>query len=190
MMGHAMKQDIIRKATIILGSYGGINSGSSRASKAEELCGEFTEGVIEDTVLSVRWPFALKRVASIEGMGSEFKVIEGVNDCIKLAVIAPSNLEFYIDGGRICFKGARLEFLFYYSKKVINNLIDNDLAIWREVPENFKTLASMNLAAQIAFAMYSDSMFADGLKKQYLHKLEEIRRIYSLDYNLVNSGQV
>ena len=184
-----MKHEIIKKAIIILGSYSGINS-SSKTSKSENLCEEFVASVIEDTILSVKWSFALKRIDNIEGNTSSFTEIANVDDCIKLAVIVPSNLQFYLESGRIYFKGDRLTSIFYYSKRIIDNLLSNDSIFWRQVPESFKMLASLNLATQVAFAMYSDSLFADGLKKQYLLKLEQIRQIYSIDYNLINSGEL
>lgn len=186
-----MKQDIVKKATIILGAYNGIN-GDSKTSKCEHLCEEFVASAIEDTTLSIKWSFALRRVDNIENKGNakDFTEIADINDCIKLAVIVPSNLEFYLDSGKIYFKGGKLHSLFYYAKKIIDNMLMNDNLIWKQVPESFKQLCGLNLVAQVAFAMYSDSLFADGLKKQYLIKLEQTRQVYSLNYNLTNSGEV
>jgi hypothetical protein len=76
-----------------------------------------------------------------------------------------------------------------HSRTVIDRLLNNDHMLWKQVPESFKLLAALSLVSQISFAMYSDSLFSDGLKKQYLIKLEEVRRIYSMDYNMVNSGE-
>ena len=185
-----MKQDIIKKAITILGSYSGINAGT-RISKCENLCEEFVSSAIEDTVLSVKWSFALKRVDNIDNNNANgFTEIAGINDSIKLAVIVPSNLQFYTENGKIYFKGGKISSLFYYSRKIIDNMLCNDSNIWKQVPESFKLLSSLNLAAMVAFAMYSDSLFADGLKKQYLIKLEQTRQVYSLNYNLTNSGEV
>ena len=184
-----MKHEIIKKALIILGSYSGINI-SNKTSKAESLCIEFAESAVEDTVLSIKWSFALKRINNITGVSSEFKEIEAAGDCIKLAIIVPSNLEFYIEGGKIYFKGNKLTSLFYYPRKIIDDLLNSDVDSWRVVPESFKILAALYLASQVAFALYSDSLFADGLKKQYLIKLEQTRQIYGVDYNLTNSGEI
>lgn len=188
-----MKHEIIKKASVILGSYGSINAGS-KISKSENLCEEFVSSVIEDVVLSVKWSFALKRVDNIAGSNdgnySDFTEITNINDCIKIAVIVPSNLQFYSENGRIYFKGGKLTSLFYYSGRIIEALLCNDNMAWRQVPESFKLLASLNLAAVVAFAMYSDSLFADGLKKQYLIKLEQVKQVYSMNYNLTNSGEV
>ncbi|HJD55392.1 MAG TPA: hypothetical protein LFW21_01825 [Rickettsia endosymbiont of Pyrocoelia pectoralis] len=187
-----MKQEIIHKALVLLGSNSGISnmpSGTAN-SKAENLCQEFVSSAIEEVALSVKWDFVLKRIDNIDGANSEFKEIENIRDCIKVAVIVPSNREFYVETGKIYFKGDSLTSLFYYSKTVIDLLLQSDGIAWQIVPQSFKLLASLNLAAQTAFAMYSDSLFADGLKKQYLIRLEEARRIYSIGYNLVNSGEV
>lgn len=188
-----MKQEIIKKAVVILGANGGISSSSGRISKAEELCEEFVNTAIEDTVLTVKWSFALKRVDNIEAYeitGNNFTEVANINDCIKCAVIVPSNLQFYTEAGRIYFKGGKLTSLFYYSKRIIDNLLNNDTTTWQQVPSGFKLLAALSLAWQVSFAMYSDSLFTDGLKKQYLIKLDETTRIYSVDYNLINSGEI
>ncbi|WP_250311003.1 hypothetical protein [Rickettsia endosymbiont of Oedothorax gibbosus] len=184
---------IIKKAVVILGANGGISSSSGRISKAEELCEEFVNTAIEDTVLTVKWSFALKRVDNIEAheiTGNNFTEVANINDCIKCAVIVPSNLQFYTEAGKIYFKGGKLTSLFYYSKRIIDNLLNNDTTTWQQVPSGFKLLAALSLAWQVSFAMYSDSLFTDGLKKQYLIKLDETTRIYSVDYNLINSGEI
>lgn len=185
-----MKQEIIRKSLILLGSSTNGLQGDAKTSKAASLCEEFASGAIEDIFIAVKWPFALKRISNIEGATDNFKKIEGVEDCIKLAVIAPSNLEWYIEAGQIFFKGKKLDSLFYYSGSTLQRLLNNDNLIVRQVPESFKTLASLSLVSHISFAMYSDSLFADSLKKQYLIKLEETKRLYMNDYNLVNSGEI
>ncbi|MFY9589636.1 hypothetical protein [Rickettsia endosymbiont of Halotydeus destructor] len=90
-----MKQEIIRKALVLLGSnsssYSNVQSGNS-ISKAENLCEEFVEPATEEALLSVKWDFALKRVNKIDAETSGFKEIPNISDCIKLAVIVPSNL--------------------------------------------------------------------------------------------------
>jgi hypothetical protein len=185
-----MKQEIIRKALVLLCSNSGISSipSGTAIAKAENLCEEFVASAIEEVALSVKWDFVLKRIDNIEG-GSEFKITPNINDCIKVAVIVPSNREFYVETGKIYFKGGSINALFYYSRMIIDLLLKSDGITWQLVPQNFKLLAALSLAAQVAFAMYSDSLFADGLKKQYLIRLEEARRIYSIGYNLVNSGE-
>jgi hypothetical protein len=179
-----MKQEIIRKALVLLGSsssnYGDNRSGSS-LSKAENLCEEFVNSAIEE---------ALKRIDKIEANTGGFKQVPNVEDCIKLAVIVPSNLEFYTEAGKIYFKGGNLNSLFYYSGTIIELLLNNDGRIWNNVPQNFKLLTSLSLASRVAFALYSDSLFADGLKKQYLIHLDQAKRLYNTSYNLVNSGEV
>ena len=184
-----MQNVIIKKAVILLGSSGGLE-GSSKTSKAENLCEEFASSVIEETLLAVKWPFALKRIDNIEGESGVFKEIPEVNDCLKVAVIAPSNLEWYIEGEKIYFKGEHLSSIFYYPKRVLAGLLNNDSSITRLVPESFKLLAALSLASQVSFATYADSIFTDGLKKQYLIKLDEVRRIYSVDYNIINSAML
>lgn len=192
-----MKQEIIRKALTLLGtSSGALSNSGSKISKAENLCEEFVLPAIEETFLTVKWPFALRRVDNIENIleagkfaeADKFKEVEGIDDCMKVAVIVPSNLEWYIEAGKIYFKGKKLNSLFYHSRTNLEHLLNNNSAYIVQVPESFKLLSSLSLVSQISFAMYSDSLFADGLKKQYLIKLDEARRIYSVDYNLVNSG--
>ena len=188
-----MKQEIIRKALAALGfnsgNYGSTQSGNS-VSKAENLCEEFINSSIEEVFLSVKWDFALKRLDGVESDGDKFKQVPNTDDCLKIAVIVPSNLEFYVEVGKIYFKGSNLTSLFYYSSKILELLIGNDGRIWASVPQNFKLLASLSLASKVAFAQYSDSLFADGLKKQYLISLEQAKRTFSIGYNIVNSGEV
>ncbi|WP_341790178.1 hypothetical protein [Rickettsia endosymbiont of Polydrusus tereticollis] len=188
-----MKQEIIRKALALLGSnsgnYGAMQNSTS-ISKAENLCQEFVDSAIEEAVLSVRWDFALKRIDNIDGSNNEFKEIENIEDCIKVVIIVPSNLEFYIETGKIYFKGGNLTSLFYYSSTVIELLLNNDGNVWKHVPQNFRLLTALSLASKVAFALYSDSLFADGLKKQYLIHSDQAKRLYNIGYNLVNSGEV
>ena len=186
-----MKQEIIRKALVLLGvNTGGLERFGTKSSKAENLCEEFAGNAIEETFLVAKWPFALKLAAGQSGQTNKFTELSGVSDCIKVAVISPSNLEWYSEGEKFYFKGARLDSLFYYSREILQRLLNNNQAILKQVPESFRLLASLSLVSQISFAMYSDSLFADGLKKQYLLKLDEVRRIYAVDYNLVNSGEL
>ena len=72
----------------------------------------------------------------------------------------------------------------------MNALLEGELVIIGQIPESFKMLASLILVSQISFAMYSDSVFSDSIKKQYLIKLDEAKRLYKADYNIVNSGEV
>jgi hypothetical protein len=188
-----MKEEIIDKALALLGSSSSIPGsmqGGNASSKAENLCEKFVEAAIEEVVLSVKWNFVLKRIDNIEGEANSFKPVPGINDCVKVAIIVPSNLEFYIESGKIYFKGNRLTAIFYYSGRGIELLLTDDSASWRNVPQSFRLIASLALASQVAFAIYSDSLFADGLKRRYLIRLEEARRIHSIGYNLVNSGEV
>ncbi|HJD55377.1 MAG TPA: hypothetical protein LFW21_01745 [Rickettsia endosymbiont of Pyrocoelia pectoralis] len=180
-----MKQEIISKAMTLLGS----NSGNS-TSKAENLCDQFINASIEEVFLSIKWDFALKKVDKIEADTNDFKAVPTIKDCLRIAVIVPSNLEFYVELGVIYFKGGNLTSLFYFSGKILELLLNNDGRVWGSVPQNFKLLTALALSSKVAFALYSDSLFADGLKKQYLIHLEQAKRIYSIGYNIVNSGEV
>jgi hypothetical protein len=183
-----MQNVIIKKAVILLGSSSNSLESSIKTSKAEVLCEEFAPSVIEETLLSVKWSFALKRIDNLDGESGVFKEIPGVNDCLKVAVIAPSNLEWYIEREKIYFKGSKLSSIFYYPKRILTGLLNNDSSITHIVPESFRLLAALSLASQVSFALYADSIFTDGLKKQYLIKLDEVKRIYSADCNIINSA--
>lgn len=185
-----MKDTIIRKALVLLGSSSFSLHEGSKASKAENLCSEFVASILEENLLAVKWPFALKRLDNIAGEAEVFKEIDGVNDCLKVALIAPSNLEWYSENGKIYFKASRLSSVLYYPKRILLGLLNGDNSIIRTAPESFKLLSALSLAAQVAFALYADSMFADGLKKQYLMKLNEIRNLYSASYNIINSAEL
>jgi len=187
-----MKQEIIDKALVLLGSNSGVSNmpSGTAISKAENLCEKFINAAIEEVVLSIKWDFALKRMDKIDADTNGFKEVPNIEDCIKLAVIVPSNLEFYVELGKIYFKGGNLTSLFYYSGKILELLLNNDGRVWKLTPQNFKLLASLSLASKVAFNLYSDSLFADGLNKQYLLHLERVRRTFSMGYNLVNSGEV
>jgi hypothetical protein len=186
-----MKQEIIRKALVLLG----VNSGSlersgTKTTKAENLCEEFAGNSIEETFLVAKWPFALKLISGINGHPNNFTLLDNVNDCMKVAVISPSNLEWYIEAEKFYFKGKRLDAVFYYSREILQHLIDNDRNYIQQVPESFRLLCSLSLVGQVGFALYSDSLFVESFRKQYILKLDEVRRIYSVDYNLVNSGEL
>ncbi len=186
-----MKQEIIRKALVLLG----INSGNlervgGKVTKAEHLCSEFASHAIEETFLAARWSFALKLAGSQKGEAGRFVELAGVSDCIKPAVIVPSNLEWYCQADKLYFKGARLDSVFYYSRELLKQLLSFDVRLARQVPESFRLLSALSLVGQVGFALYSDSLFVEAFRKQYLLKLEEVRRIYTVDYNLVNSGEV
>jgi len=200
-----LKSEIIRKALVLIGAAasgaGGISNSGNKTSKAEGLAAEFVDSAIEETMLAVRWGFALKQLRNIDTSVNNTRVIDGSNnkefsqvaditDCLKVAVIVPSNLEWYVEQGRIYFLGKKVETIFYYSAELLEQLLSNDQQLMRIVPTGFVSLASLSLAVQIAFALYSDSVFADGLRRQYLLKLEEMRQTYAIDYNLVNSGVV
>ena len=74
-------------------------------TKAEHLCSEFASHSIEETFLAARWSFALKLAGSQNGETGRFVELAGVSDCIKPAVIAPSNLEWYCQADKLYFKG-------------------------------------------------------------------------------------
>jgi len=186
-----MKQEIIRKALVLLG----VNSGSlersgAKTTKAENLCEEFAAGAIEETFLVAKWPFALKLGKGQNGKSGGFTALDQVTDCMKVAVISPSNLEWYIENGKLYFKGARLDALFYYSAEILQHLLDNNRHYASQVPESFRLLCALSLVGQVGFALYSDSLFVESFRKTYQLKLDEVRKIYTIDYNLVNSGEL
>ena len=75
---------------------------------------------------------------------------------------------------------------FYYSNRLLKKLQSN---IEVELPNTFLILCSLYLASNVAHALYSDSIFTDGMKKQYLQKVEEARKLHFFDYHLVNSAR-
>jgi hypothetical protein len=58
------------------------------------------------------------------------------------------------------------------------------------VPSMFIMLCSLYLASHVAHSLYSNSIFTDGMKRQYLQKIEETKKLHYFDYNLMFSGRV
>jgi hypothetical protein len=52
------------------------------------------------------------------------------------------------------------------------------------VPNLFTTLCAYNLAANMAYALTGDAAFADGIRLQYLKKLEECKRLYPIEWRI------
>lgn len=183
-----IRTEIIKKALVIAGSSLSSSVSGSKYSKAEMLAEEFADSSIEEVLLSASWDFAINHIREVAGDLEQFTEITGVTDCLKVDMINPSNLEWYTENGRIYFKGNRLDNIFYHSGNVLQRLLEGDRTL--QIPSSFKFLVALSLASQISFALYSDSIFTEGLRRQYLLKLEEVRNLYSLDCNIVNSGRI
>ena len=117
-----------------------------------------------------------------------------INDCMEVLVIAPSqNREWYIDArSRLLVKGGKIETCFYQSSVMLYAIMGKKRSALRVsyfaidefdadkneelIPDLYAALASFGLAANVAYALQSDAAFTDGLRLQYLKKLEECKR--------------
>ncbi len=180
-----LQEKIIKQAIAILGSTQAVHNSGNKLDNAERICDVFVSSAIEEVFLAVTWRQAVELIPKTPGQNDKFTDI-GINDCIKVITIAPSNIEWYVDKNKLYFKGNNLDGGFYYANLVLKRLQSNE---WVEVPSIFLTLCSLYLAAHVAHALYSDSIFTDGLKKQYLQKIEETKKLHYFDYHLVNSAR-
>ena len=135
-----------------------------------------------------------------------------VNDCMSVLMIAPSqSREWYTDAyQRLWVKGGKIETCFYQSSVMLYEImgkkrsdggrtstggrasycvIDDFDADKNEelVPDLYATLASLSLASNVAYSLQSDAAFADGLRLQYMKKLEECKRQVRLEGFIQNA---
>jgi hypothetical protein len=128
-----------------------------------------------------------------------------INDCLRVLVIAPSQgREWYIDAqSRLWVKGGKIDACFYQSSVMLDEIMgkrgrearvsyfaldphdrERNEAL---VPDLFAALASFSLAANVAYSLQSDAAFADGLRLQYMKKLEECKRQMRLEGFIENA---
>lgn len=180
-----IQEKIIKQAVAILGATQSIQNAGNKLDNAERICGVFVSSAIEEVFLSILWKDAVELIPKTEGKDDEFIQV-AIDDCIKVISITPSNIEWYVDKNKLYFKGKNLDGGFYYSNRLLDKLQSN---IDVKMPNIFLILCSLYLAANVAHALYSDSIFTDGMRKQYLQKVEEARKLHFFDYHLVNSAR-
>ena len=174
---------IIRQAKILLGHVP-LDSHGNKATKMDILCKEMYESAREEVLHSVYWPFALKKIEKKVGSVLNFVEADAVTDCERVAIISPSRLEHYCLGGKIYFKGGDLDICFYYP-------IDIDRYVMnKKIPNNFIFLAGLCLASNVSFALYSDSVFTEGLRNQYLRKQKELQETCGIKFEIRNSTRI
>lgn len=131
-----------------------------------------------------------------------------INDCQKALVIAPSQgREWYIDAHQhLWVKGGKIDACFYQSSVMLDEIMGNRRAWGRQarvsyfaidphdkeknealVPDLYAALASFSLVANVAYSLQSDAAFADGLRLQYMKKLEECKRQVRLEGFIENA---
>ncbi len=180
-----IQEKIIKQALAILGATQSIQNAGVKLDNAERICDVFVQSAIEEVFLAITWKDAVELIPQKDGKIDAFTNV-GVSDCIKVITIAPSNIEWYVDKKKIYFKGSSLDSGFYYSNKILKELQNNTDV---DIPNIFITLCSLYLASNASHALYSDSIFTDGMKKQYLQKIEEAKKLHFFDYHLINSAR-
>lgn len=180
-----IQEKIIKQAVAILGATQSIQNAGNKLDNAERICSVFVSSAIEEVFLSILWKDAVELIPKTEGKDDEFMQV-AIDDCIKVISITPSNIEWYVDKNKLYFKGKNLDGGFYYSNRLLDKLQSN---IDVKMPNIFLILCSLYLASNVAHALYSDSIFTDGMRKQYLQKVEEARKLHFFDYHLVNSAR-
>ena len=181
-----IKEQIIKQAIAIIGSSIAVVNSGNKLDNAERICSVFVKPAIEEVFLSILWKDAIKLIPRSAGKSNEFVFVPDINDCVKIIAISPSNCQWYIDKKKIYFKGKELSGGFYYSDEYLKNILNEQIT---DLPSMFIILCSLYLASNIAHTLYSDSVFTDGIKKQYLQKIEETKKLYYFDYNLTYSGR-
>ena len=101
--------------------------------------------------------------------------------------MAPSNIEWYVLKRELYFRGYNLDSGFYYSGNILKQIKLNQNI---EMQSSFSTLYSFYLASRIAHTLYSDSIFTDGMKKQYLNELSDAKISEHFDHHLINMPEV
>jgi hypothetical protein len=59
-----------------------------------------------------------------------------------------------------------------------------------KLPASYISLCGLALASEIAYSLYSDTIFTDGLRAQTLRKLEEMKKIHQFEYNIEDGGSI
>lgn len=180
-----IQEKITKQAVAILGATQSIQNAGNKVDNAERICSVFVSSAIEEVFLSVLWKDAVELIPRTEGKSDEFMQV-AISDCIKVISITPSNIEWYVDKNKLYFKGESLNGGFYYSNQLLKKLQSN---IDIEMPNIFLILCSLYLASNVAHSLYCDSIFTDGMRKQYLQKIEEAKKLHFFDYHLVNSAR-
>ena len=76
----------------------------------------------------------------------------------------------------------------YFEERVPIDHIEKVIKEQKElIPDLYAALAAFSLAANVAYSLQSDAAFADGLRLQYLKKLEECKRQVRLDGFIQNA---
>ena len=180
-----LRDKIISEAIAIVGSSNYAIASGNRFDNAEKICRAFINSAIEEVYLSVNWPQGIERIPRTKGYAEKFTKV-AIKDCVKVITITPSKMEWYIDKKELYFKSAKLEGGFYYSAKLLKDILVNKET---DLPYTFSTLCAMYLASAIAHSLYSESIFTEGLRGAYLQKIEETRKLHHFDYHLVNSAR-
>ena len=145
------------------------------------------------------------RDTSVRGKEIPEQDQQPINDCLSVLMIAPSqNREWYMDASQhLWIKGGKIEACFYQSSVMLYEIMGKKRSQYRTsyypidefdtdkneelIPDLYATLASFNLAANVAYSLQSDAAFADGLRLQYLKKLEECKRQVQLEGFIQNA---
>jgi hypothetical protein len=205
--------DIIHKACALLGVEMGV-SRASTATRAEKLSHTFIESAMEEAYMACPWPFsvaqfrdyvpqnplAFERVKLREPRVPEEAQVP-INDCLSVLLVAPSQgREWHTDAmQQFWVKGGKIDACFYQSGATLYALMGKrrtggwvsyaqiDAFDDALVPDLYAALASFNLAANVAYSLQSDAAFADGLRLQYLKKLEECKRLVRIEGFIKNA---
>ena len=182
-------ENIIRKATTIVGANLRDRVAGAKHSGAEHLAKNFVEGVVEELFLQINWAGHIKPIPKTIGKYEEFTKVN-IDYVAKVIAIAPASTQWYIENKKLYFKPgdiaktATLTGGFYYSREILDK---NDIN--EPMPSLFDNTAALMLASQIAHSVYSDSSFTEGLKIQAQQKLEELKMNNIFNYHLEHSAR-
>ena len=180
-----LQEKIIKQAVAILGASQSFPNSGNKLDNVENLCNGFISSAMEEVFLKINWKSAIETVPKTKGNENSFTLVK-TNDCIRIISLAPSNIEWYVLKRELYFRGHNLDSGFYYSGKILKQIKLNENI---EMPSSFSTLCSFYLASRIAHTLYADSIFTDGMKKQYLNELSDAKISEHFDYHLVNSSK-
>ena len=187
----SLKEQILSQASVIIGN-GRFNEGTSiKVDRTRDVSEVFIDSIMEDVFLSVRWNFAISRWDNSKNLTSprEFKET-GITDCLKVVSIIDGICEWYITDERLYFQGENLKQIFYYSGNKLKEIIESSNTRGRgaKLPFSYINVCGIALASEIAHSIYGDSVLTEGLKAQYLRKLNEMKQIHQFDCNIDNAG--
>ena len=202
-----LHQVIQQRAAALLGVVHSHNAG--RENKCGILLSQFVEGAVDEVYLACNWPFGIhtntqSQLAALDANRIDDNHVEVFTEpYARLIAIAPSSTNWSLTNGNLSFKISRA--LTGHQDPMVQDKL-TDLCPTNEIPDlivgykmhcnakennhHFVNLAAQCLAAQISYSLYSDSVYSDAARKQYLAALKDAQTLYDYQLNIDNASKV